>query len=100
MTEHDIMRLIEMELSKHGVVMRLNVGSFKTFDGRVISGGLPPGTSDILFIGNGYVAFIEVKKPGGRISPEQLRFINKMCQLGHRAGVAYSVDDAMKILGG
>jgi len=98
MTEHDIQKQIILELSKRGVVLRLNVGTFRTLDDRFISSGLPPGTSDLEFIGQGYIAFIEVKKPGGRVTWEQINFITRMRKLGHRAGVARSVEDALKII--
>jgi len=98
MTETDIQRAIQIALSDYGIVLRLNVGEFTTKDGRYISSGLPVGTSDLLFIGQGYIAFIEVKQPKGRIRPEQIHFINAMRKLGHRAGIARSVPDALSIV--
>lgn len=98
MTEHDIQDRIRMALSQYGVVLRLNVGQFYTNDGRIIKSGLPVGTSDLLFIGHGYIAFIEVKTPTGRVREEQERFIARMRSLGHRAGIARSVEDALNII--
>lgn len=98
MTETEIQNSIRIALSDCGVVLRLNVGEFTTVDGRHISSGLPKGTSDLLFIGHGYIAFIEVKRPKGRIRPEQITFINSMRKLGHRACIARSVADALKII--
>jgi len=98
MTEHDIQDRIRMALSQYGVVLRLNVGQFYTNDGRIIKSGLPVGTSDLLFIGRGYIAFIEVKTPTGRVREEQKRFIARMRELGHRAGIARSVEDALNII--
>lgn len=98
MTETDIQHLIQVKLSDYGIVLRLNVGEFTTKDGRHISSGLPVGTSDLLFIGHGYIAFIEVKTPTGRIRPAQITFINAMRRLGHRAGIARSVEDALEII--
>lgn len=98
MTEHDIQDRIRMALSQYGVVLRLNVGQFYTNDGRIIKSGLPVGTSDLLFIGRGYIAFIEVKTPTGRVREEQKRFIARMRSLGHRAGIARSVEDALNII--
>lgn len=97
MTETDIQQRIRLALSKYGVVLRMNVGSFQTKDGRYMASGLPKGTSDLLFIGNGYVTWIEVKTPQGRPSREQEKFIEKMRSLGHRAGIARSVEDALKL---
>ncbi len=98
MTETDIQNQIRVALSDYGVVLRLNVGEFTTKDGRHISSGLPVGTSDLLFIGHGYIAFVEVKRPKGKIRPAQVSFIKAMRKLGHRAGIARSVEDALKII--
>ena len=98
LTETDLQNNIRKELSKHGVVLRRQCGKFLTPGGkRVVSIGVP-GESDLEFIGDGFTAFIEVKLPGGRVSPEQERFLNRMRKLNHRAGVAYSVEDALKII--
>lgn len=98
MTETDIQNSIRTALSNYGIVLRLNVGNFITQDGRHISSGLPAGTSDLLFIGHGYIAFIEVKTPRGRVRPAQVDFIKAMRKFGHRAGIARSVNDALKII--
>lgn len=98
MTETDIQNSIRIALSAYGVVIRQNTGNFLTPDGRHVKCGMP-GLSDLLFIGDGYVAFIEVKKPGGHIRPEQKNFIRRMHELHHRAGIAYCVDDALQIAG-
>lgn len=98
MTETDIQNQIRLALSKYGVVIRLNTGNFELKDGRHIICGVR-GLSDLLFIGNGKVAFIEVKTPTGRPSPEQLSFIERMQALGHSAGIARSVEDALRLAG-
>ena len=99
MTETDIQNKIRKELSKYGVVLRLNTGVFRTADGRIISSGLPAGTSDLLYVGENKVAFLEVKTPSGRPSAEQINFINRMKKLGHTAAIVRSVDDALKMIG-
>ena len=96
--EIDIQNAIRIALSKHGVVIRQNTGNFELKDGRRIMCGVK-GLSDLLFIGKGYVAFIEVKNATGRVSPEQQNFIKKMQSLGHKAGICRSVDDALKLIG-
>lgn len=98
MKETDIQNAIRIALSEHGMVLRLNVGNFMTQDGRYITSGLPPGTSDLLFVGKGYIAFIEVKTETGKARPEQIRFINHIKSLGHRAGIARSVSDALELI--
>lgn len=95
-----IQNAIRVALSKRGIVLRLNNGVFYTESGQRIASGLPPGTSDLLFIGEGRAAFIEVKTPTGRVSPAQQHFIDVVRSHGVRAGVARSVDEAIKIIEG
>lgn len=99
MNETAIQNNIRKELSKYGVVLRLNNGMFTTPDGRIISSGLPRGVSDLLFIGKGKVAFIETKSANGHATKEQINFINKMRELGHIAGIARSVREACEMIG-
>ena len=99
MKETDLQNLIRIELSKHGIVFRRHVGEFITQNGTSVKIGVP-GESDLEFIGNGFVAFIEVKTPTGRVRSEQLKFIEKMHSMGHKAGIARSVEDALKIIYG
>lgn len=94
-TETDIQNQIRIKLSDYGIVIRQNTGNFLTADGRHVKCGMT-GLSDLLFIGDGYVAFIEVKKPKGRVRPEQVKFIEAMRKLGHKAGIARSVEDAIQ----
>lgn len=91
---------IRVALCEHGggVCLRWNSGVFLTPDGRKITVGTP-GVSDLLYVGNGYIAWIEVKIHPNKPSAEQLAFISTMQALGHRAGVAYSVQDALSIAG-
>ena len=98
MKEIDIQNQIRLELSKHGLVLRMNNGLFYTEDGRPIKSGLPRGTSDLLFIGQGFMAFLEVKTSKGIPSKEQLRFIDKINSLGHKAGIVRNVQDALDII--
>lgn len=98
MSEHSLQNLIRIELSKLGfVVFRANVGKFKLADGRWFDVGLPKGFPDLFAIKDGRVCFIEVKAPGGRVSSEQINFIEQMTRRGCVAGVAYNVDDAIAI---
>lgn len=113
MREHNIQDLIRIELSKYGLVFRTNAGSawggkyinIQPYGNVVINPRkielLPKGFSDLLFVGtDGRVAFIECKDNKGQLRPEQERFLKLMQSYGHRAGVARSVDDALKIIGG
>lgn len=112
MTENDIQNQIRVALSPHGIVFRTNSGDFwqgdtaysKEFHQPVLINlrrvqGLPKGFSDLLFCGfNGRSGFIEVKKPRGKIRPEQTSFLNLMRSYGYMAGIARSPEDALKII--
>lgn len=111
-SEHRIQDEIRLELSKYGIVLRLNSGKFwqgkrvwsnefqqyVLIDLRPVQ-GCPPGTSDLLFAGDDVVAFIECKDDKGKLRPEQERFLDIMRSYGHRSGVARSPEDALKIAG-
>ncbi len=58
----------------------------------------PKGISDILGCYQGRFLAIEVKKPGGRVSPDQETFIARVNEEGGIAFVAWSVDDVVKQL--
>ncbi|MGN0656585.1 MAG: VRR-NUC domain-containing protein [Ruminiclostridium sp.] len=98
MTETDLQNQIRMALSPYGVVIRQNTGNFQLKDGRRIMCGVK-GLSDLLFIGQNRVAFIEVKTETGKPTPEQLNFIKRAQELGHSAGIARSVEDALRLAG-
>lgn len=117
MKEHEIQDRIRVALSSiegEGFVLRLNSGSAwggdKIIDtpeyGRVLLNPrkialCPEGTPDLLYIGSeGKVAWVEVKDAKGKAREAQKRFIELMHRLGHRAGIARSPEDALKIVGG
>ena len=87
------------ELGRFGAIFRTNAGRFYTKSGQPVS-GLPKGFSDLLFVGkDGVCCFIELKVDGNKASPEQAAFIERMQSLNARAGIAYSVADALQICG-
>ena len=99
--ESRLKNAVEIELSRRGYIpLRLNVGRFFTEDGRPIRTGLPKGTADLLFIqpGTGRAVFIETKTHPRKPTAEQLNFISVMQRQGALTGVAYTVDDALKII--
>ena len=100
MTEHDIQNAIRAALSEHAIVFRVNVGSGYTKDGRYVTTGVPPGFPDLFGfrLSDNRMFFIEVKKPGGSVRPQQIKFINQMRSYGAIAGICYSVDDALKLI--
>ncbi|MDU2063763.1 MAG: VRR-NUC domain-containing protein [Sporomusaceae bacterium] len=118
MTEHDIQNQIRIAISQNGlgVSFRTNVGSvwtgeqiIKNSDGsitiikpRPFQTGLPEGFSDLFVVQPTPIGarpvFMEVKTAKGRIRPAQINFIKQMNNLGAKAGVVRSADDALKLL--
>lgn len=96
MNETALQNQIRLALSPYGVVIRQNTGNFQTTDGRHIKCGVK-GLSDLLFIGNGYVCFLEIKTVTGRPTKEQLNFISRMRELNHRADIVRTVEEALKL---
>ena len=65
------------------------------------STGLPVGFSDLIVIGrNGEIAFVETKAKGNYPTQEQRQFIRVLRERGHRAGVAYDMEQAISIVKG
>lgn len=99
-TESLIQNQIRVAISQAGhMIFRANVGKVRTSDGRVFDAGLPKGFSDLFgFRPDGRIFFIEVKNETGKLRPEQKNFIENMQSRGALAGVARSVEDAMRIV--
>lgn len=101
MKEGDIQRGIMIALSAQGhAVFRANVGAFFTKDGRHVTTGLPKGFSDLFGFrkDDARAYFMEVKRPGGRVSPEQVAFLAAMQARGAIAGIVRSVADAEELI--
>lgn len=106
MRESDLLNDIIRALYPWIRLNRANVGSVKTSDGRWFSTGLPKGFSDLFGtlpaavtgLQKAVPVYIEVKIPGGKVSPEQEKFIETELSKGAIAGVCYSADDAYKLI--
>jgi hypothetical protein len=113
-SEHRIQQEIQLGLSQHGIVLRLNSGKFwqgkrvwsneynqyVLIDLRPVQ-GCPEGTPDLLFLGEpNNVAFIECKTKKGKARDKQNKFIEIMHKFKIKAGLARSVEDALKIING
>ena len=112
MTETDIQNTIMLELSKSGAIaFRNNVGAAKTESGGFVKFGVGgTGGSDLIcivpveitpdMVGKtlGIFTAIEVKTKKGRPTTNQNNFINAIKNNGGLAGIARSVDDALKII--
>lgn len=101
-TEHDTQNEIRLALAEKGIIcFRANVGRVKMKDGRWFDTGLPKGFCDLFgFRNDGQIFFIEVKNGKGRTSEKQDSFMKLVKQNGALAGIARSVEDAMKIING
>ena len=102
-SEANIQNEILIALSKAGcLVWRQDTGAYKDpKSGRLIRYGLCKGSSDIIGLcADGTFLAVEVKTATGRIRPEQETFIAAVKRAGGRAGVARSVDEALRIANG
>lgn len=122
--EREIQREIQLALtSVRGLrLWRINVGnawvgdvtplpappgkrSVRIDNARPFTTGVPAGFPDLsgfiqLDSGDLIPVFIEVKTERGRLKPAQESFLNAMREAGCRAGVARSVEDALRIVRG
>lgn len=98
-SEANVQNDIMLALSQAGcLVWRNNTGVLKDKTGRPIKFGLCKGSADLIGVArDGRFLAVEVKAEGGRVRPEQVLFIEAVRRAGGRAGVARSVDDALKI---
>jgi len=101
-TETALMHEIMVALSATCRIFRINVGTFRTADGRYVTTGVPAGFSDLFGIrnGDGRAVFIEVKTKRGKPTAAQLNFLETMRNRGALAGIARSVQDAIEIVEG
>lgn len=113
MRESDIQNAIMIALSEAGCTVwrnnvgtgwqgrmsRTRMGSVLLDDPRPLHAGLCVGSSDIIGItSDGRFLAVEVKTKTGRVSDEQQRFIDAVRRKGGVAGVARSVEEALKLL--
>lgn len=110
-TERNIQAEIQLEMSKNNVVLfRNNIGSYLSESGHRVAYGVGgPGGSDLIgitpvvitqeMVGQtlGVFTALEVKTKTGRSSEKQEKFIKSVLRLGGFAGIARSVEDALKI---
>lgn len=61
--------------------------------------GVFPGVADlVLVLPDKSIAFLEIKQPGGKLSPAQQAFQAKCALLGLKYRIAYSITDAEEVL--
>jgi hypothetical protein len=91
-------------------LFRNNTGTLRDQHGRPVQFGLCKGSADLIgwrtvtvtpdMVGTQVAVFlsIEVKTPTGRLRPEQQQWLDAVQAAGGIAGVARSVDDALRIV--
>lgn len=91
-------------------LFRNNTGTLRDQHGRPVQFGLCKGAGDLLgwkrvtitpdMVGQTVAVFtsIEVKSPTGRLRPEQQQWLDAVQAAGGIAGVARSVEDALRIV--
>lgn len=108
MLERKIMNKIQIAISGFGArLFRNQVGTYRLEDGRVLSSGLGPGSSDLIgwhsivvtqdMVGKRLALFtaIEVKSAKGKVSERQENFIKVVKRSGGVAFVARSTAEAV-----
>jgi hypothetical protein len=111
LSEQRIQQEIRLAIS-HGdtKVFRNNTGTLRDQHGRPVQFGLCKGSADLIgwrtvtvtpeMVGQRIAVFlsIEVKTPTGRPRPEQQQWLDVVQAAGGIAGVARSVEDALRIV--
>ena len=113
MTEHQIQQRILLALGRGAArLWRNNTGCLPDANGRMVRFGLCKGSADLIgyttvtitpdMVGQRLAVFtaVEVKTPTGRPTPEQTAFLKHIQDAGGRAGIARSIDDAVRITEG
>jgi hypothetical protein len=109
-SEQQIQQRIRLALSRGPVrLYRNNTGTLRDQHGRPVTFGLAVGSADLIgwttrtitpdMVGQQLAVFtsIEVKTPTGRVKPEQQQWLDAVQAAGGIAGVARSVEDALRI---
>ena len=110
-SEQQIQQNIRIACSKGDTrLFRNNTGTLKDQNGRPVQFGLCKGSADLIgyrsvtitpeMVGTTVAVFlsIEVKTATGRLRPEQQQWLDTVQAAGGIAGVARSVEDALRIV--
>jgi hypothetical protein len=110
-SEQTIQQHIRIACSQGGTrLFRNNTGTLKDQHGRPVTFGLAKGSADLIgwrtvtvtpeMVGQQVAVFlsIEVKTATGRLRPEQQQWLAAVQTAGGIAGVARSVEDALRIV--
>ena len=101
MSESSRYNEIRRELQRYGArVFRNQGGRYQLKDGRWLSSGLCVGASDLIgWTRDGRFLAVEVKSPGGRLTPEQERFLGAVRDAGGVAFSCHTAEEAGTLLG-
>jgi hypothetical protein len=89
-SESDVIKLIDEALSVYGIFhFRNNTGAIKTARGGFVRFGSPGAAEFLGICPGGRFLSVEVKRPGGRLSPEQKTWLDAV---NNEGGVAIWVD--------
>lgn len=107
MLERDLQHAVRLRLGREAdlCLWRNSAGATEewnpdTAKARTIRYGLAPGAADLIGLlrPNGRFFALELKTDRGRLSPEQVRWLDLVRSFGGFAGVARSVDEAVEAL--
>ena len=89
LSESDVAKACKHLLALRGYWRgRNHAGLFLTYDGKRPIRGEEKGTPDYVFVHERYPGFLlEVKRPGGKLSPDQVRKIAEI-RMGYRLAIA------------
>ena len=65
---------------------------------RMKAQGLKPGIPDVLIVWQGRAIFIEIKRPGGRLSPAQKTMHERITSAGAVVATCFSAEDVERYL--
>lgn len=112
-TESQIMTDIRLALSKGDVrLFRNNVGVLRDVKGNYVQYGLAVGSADLIgwrtvritrdMVGMSIAQFValEVKRPGGHVSPQQRAWLAIAQSAGALVGIVHSVEEARGLMNG
>ena len=61
--------------------------------------GVVAGVPDLIFVcAGGITCWLEIKVPGGRLSPDQKAFHDHLASLEHRCAVVHSLEEAVHVM--
>ena len=84
--EHELQRLCEQELSRRGMVFL----HLRTKQQAAACPGLP---DLVIFPGNGYVLFVELKSFTGKLEEDQVKMHTKLAACGYYVAIARSFEE-------